>query len=116
MKGLVRCCALIVVVSITAIVPGRAGSITYTANFNNRLPLPALPGFDSSLGQLTQVDLDITVAASGFWSTQETPVSSGTFHILFEALVDGNYVGSAQTSDPFTLNPPASGFPRGDGF
>jgi hypothetical protein len=76
MKGLVRSCALFVVVSITAMGTGRAGSITYTANFSNRLPPPAVPQFDPAFGQLVDVETTVTGTIVGEFETIPTLTSA----------------------------------------
>jgi hypothetical protein len=106
MKGLVRCCALILVVSITAIVPGRAGSITYTANFGRMLPMPTLPGFDTSITDLDEVDFKVTGFVSGFWLSEVSPIASGTFNLDAETLLNNVDVGFSQTAAPFSYPAP----------
>jgi hypothetical protein len=92
-----------------------AESITYSAAFTERLVVPTLPAFDPSLGVLTAVDLAVSGEADGFWFTDGTPIDSGTFHILFQALLGGDYVGASVSSDPFTV-PPCSQLPWGGSF
>ncbi len=83
-----RCCALIVAVSITAIGPARAGSLTYTSNFSNRLPGPAIPQFDSAHGQLLDVEATVAGFVSGTFGTIPA-VTSGSYNL---------YVGASLTS------------------
>jgi hypothetical protein len=108
MKGLVRCCALIALVSVSAVGPGRAGSITYTANFSNRTPPPAIPQFDSALGQLIDVEATVTGGVGGTFETIPA-VTSGTYNLYVGAsLTSGEgglpfvSLGAANSSTPFS--------------
>ncbi len=97
--------AVLLVLMLSA--PAMAGSITFSEPFYNHLPLPTLPSFDPTLGQLTQVDVDIQTNASGFWwSGDGTLFDAGTFNLLFQVSVRGSYVGLSQTVDPFILDAP----------
>jgi hypothetical protein len=108
MKGLVRCCALFVIVSVTAIGPGRAGSITYTSTFSNRLTGPAIPQFDSSLGQLLDVEATVKGFVSGTFEAVPA-VTSGTYNLFVGASLtsgQGGFpfvsLGAAHSSTPFS--------------
>jgi hypothetical protein len=79
MKGLVRSCALIVVVSISSIGPGRAGSITYTASYSAHSGGPVIPQFDSALGQLLDVEATVTGSLTEWFQAYPTFASATYF-------------------------------------
>ena len=97
MKGLVRCCALVVIVSVSAIGQTTAGSITYTANFSDRLPPPAIPQFDSALGQL--VDVEATVAGHISEEFETNPTLTSATYVLNV----GVFLTNATSGFPFVF-------------
>jgi PEP-CTERM motif len=106
-------CLLLLALSVSA----HAGEITYSAPFLNRQPLPSFPGFDPSLGELHSVNLAVSGAESGYWSTTDgSLISSGVFNFRLEILVDGRFVGGGTTSTPFVFDPPSQNFPWGGSF
>jgi hypothetical protein len=114
MKGLVRCCALIVVVSITPIGSGWAGSITYTVNYNNELPIPPIPQFDSALGQLLNVEVSVVGSDTGLYLATPT-VTSATYYLAVDVdlIIPSNGfsvvtlpVGGSTTRTPYSGGDP----------
>jgi hypothetical protein len=108
MKGLVRCCALIAVISISVVGPASAGSITYTSTFSNRFPGPAIPQFDSALGELLEVQATVTGFVSGTFETIPA-VTSATYNLRVGASLtsgEGGFpfasLGVANSSTPFS--------------
>lgn len=86
--------------------PALADTISYTAAFSNRTPPQVLPGFDTNLGQLYEVQLAISGTTGGFWFTD--PVTSGTLNVTATAMLNGSFVGSGTTSADFAYDTPAT--------
>jgi hypothetical protein len=84
MKGLVRCCALIVLVSVTLIGSAKAGSITYTVNYNNELPIPPIPQFDPALGQLLDVEASVVGSDTALYVSTSN-VTGATYYLAVNA-------------------------------
>lgn len=91
------------------------GSITYTTAFSTRSAPPVVPGFDASLGQLTEVDFAVTGSARGTWFTP-TAVTSGTFTLFTGAHLADVAMGAVWDTQPFTELPAQNLLFLGDSF
>src|SRR4051794_31401897 len=96
MRVPVRCCALILLIFLSLIGQGSAGSITYTVEFNNFVPVPPIPLFMDSPG-VNLYEVDVTATGSTTWTVAVTPAqSSGTYEANAEMLFsNGVHLGSS---------------------
>jgi hypothetical protein len=108
MRDFVRCCALIVIISVSAFGQAYAGSITYTSPFSNRFGGPAVPQFDSSRGALLDVEATVTGFVDGVFETIPT-LASATYNLYVGASLtsgEGGFpfvpLGASNSSTPYT--------------
>jgi hypothetical protein len=99
MKGLVRCCAAIVVVSLVG--SSEAGSITYTVNYTSEWGIPPIPQFDPALGQL--LDVEVTIVGTDVAMYQTSPnLTSATYYLTVNAYLASMSVGGAMASTTYS--------------